>query len=180
MVMPIYEGTSQIQSLMVMKDTLTGAMRNPQRFARKIAQARWKATASRDPMERRVAKLQVLSLSSQQHLITKTAADKFSALRGLPLAEWPERFLKNWDPKRDFAYAMLHAERLTRQLADEAICEILLAQAKKHPERREILERYLERAEPRAKYLHDRITSTGQRLLDELAAKDEVEEKEAV
>jgi alkylation response protein AidB-like acyl-CoA dehydrogenase len=180
MVMPIYEGTSQIQSLMVMKDTLTSALKNPQRFARRIAQARWKATASRDPLERRVAKLQALSLSSQQHLITKTAADKFSALRGLPLAEWPDRFLKNWDPKRDFAYAMLHAERLTRQLADEAICELLLSQAQRHPERREVLERYLERAEPRARYLHDRITSTGQRLLDELAEKEGAEEKEAV
>src|SRR5699024_2462355 len=28
-VMPIYEGTSQIQALMVMKDTLTDIMRNP-------------------------------------------------------------------------------------------------------------------------------------------------------
>jgi 3-(methylthio)propanoyl-CoA dehydrogenase len=180
MVMPIYEGTSQIQSLMVMKDTLTSALKNPQRFARKVAQARWKATASRDSFEKRVAKLQVLSLSAQQHLLTKTAADKVSALRGLPLSEWPDRFLKNWDPKRDFAYAMLHAERLTRLLADEAICELLLEQAKKHPERLPVLERYLERAEPRARYLHDCITSTGQRLLDELAMKNGAEEKEAV
>ena len=143
-------------------------MRNPQRFARRIAQARWNATASRDPLERRVAKLQVLSLSSQQHLITKTAADKFSQLRGLPLSEWPDRFLKNWDPKRDFSWALLHAERLTRLLADELICELLLEQAAQHPDRRELLERYIDRAEPRVRFLHDEITTTGERLLRQL------------
>ena len=51
----------------------------------------------------------------------------------------------SWDPRRDFTYALLHAERLTRLLADEAICEILLEQAQRFPERRDVLERYLDR-----------------------------------
>ena len=85
-----------------------------------------------------------------------------------PVGEWPRRFLKNWNPKRDFAYAMLHAERLTRLLADEAIAELLWAQASAHPERREVLERHLERAEPRARFLLEEITSTGDRLLKRL------------
>ncbi len=172
MVLPIYEGTSQIQSLMVMKDVLMGVLKNPRRFARKIAQTKWRAASARDPLERRVAKLQALALSSQQHLLTRTAADKFSTLKGQPIQEWPQRFLENWDPKRDFSYAMLHAERLTRQLIDEAIVEILFAQAKAHPERRELLERYLERAEPRARFLHDEITTTGARLLARLEAQE--------
>ena len=41
---------------------------------------------------------------------------------------------------------MLHAERLTQILTDEAICELLLEQAMRHPEREDVLERYLERA----------------------------------
>ena len=172
MVLPIYEGTSQIQSLMVMKDVLLGALKNPRRFASRVAQARWRSASARDPLERRVAKLQALAASSVQHLLTRTAADKYRALRGQPLTDWPEKFLKDWNPKRDFAYAMLHAERLTRQLVDEAIVEILLEQAQKHPERRDVLERYLERAEPRARYLHEQITTTGQRLLDRLEAEE--------
>jgi hypothetical protein len=64
---------------------------------------------------------------------------------------------------------MLHAERLIRLLADELIAEILLSQAKDHPERFEVLERHLDRAEPRARYLHDQITTTGERLLKELS-----------
>lgn len=170
MVMPIYEGTSQIQSLMAMKDTLSGAMKNPSRFAKRVAQAKLRAASARDPLERRVARISSLSFSAQQFLLAKTAADKARGLRGRPLLEWPEHFMKSWDPKRDFAYAMLHAERLTRLLADEAIGEVLLEQAREHPDRRPVLERYLERAEPRARYLQETITTTGGRLLDQLEA----------
>ena len=166
LVMPIYEGTSQIQSLMAMKDTLGGIMKNPARFVRRVAKANWKAVSARDPLEKRVAKLQALTLSAQQFMLTRTAADK---LKHLPVSEWPGAFKSDWDPKRDFALAMLHAERLTRMLCDEAIAELLLAQAQEHPARARVLERHLERAEPRARHLHDEITTTGDRLLRALA-----------
>ena len=172
LVMPIYEGTSQIQALMAMKDTMGQAIKNPRRFVSRLAQARWRALSARDPLEKRVAKLQVLSLSAQQHLLTRTAAHKVKSLSGRPLSEWAKALKSNWNPKRDFAYAMLHAERLIRILADEAICEILLEQAREHEDRVELLERYLERAEPRCRFLHDEITSTGQRLLGKLARLD--------
>ena len=173
-VMPIYEGTSQIQSLMAMKDTLMGIMKNPQAFVRRQAEARWRSLSAKDPLERRVAKVNLLSMGAQSHLMTRTAASKVRSLAGKPISAWPKAFLENWDPKRDFAYAMLHAERLTRLLADELVCETLLTQAKKHPERRELLERYLERAETRVRFLHDEITTTGDRLLAQLRGEGEV------
>ena len=169
MVMPIYEGTSQIQALMAMKDTLGQIMKAPQEFVKQLAQARWRSLSARDAHERRVAKLQALSLDAQQHLIRRTATDKFKAMQDRPLTQWPSAFLKDWDPKRDFSYAMLHAEHLIVLLSDVAICEILLEQSRKHPERIEVLERYLERAEPRARHQHDLIVNTGQGLLTRLA-----------
>ena len=169
LVMPIYEGTSQIQALMAMKDTLGGIIKNPQAFVRRMAQARWRAVSSRDPLERRVAQLQTLSFAAQQHLVVRTAGDKVKGLRGKPLTEWSDELTKNWNPKRDFAFAMLHAERLIQLLGDVLIAELLLGQARQHPERTEVLERHLERAEPRARYLHDRITTTGQRILASLS-----------
>lgn len=172
LVMPIYEGTSQIQALMAMKDTLMGIIKNPQGFVRRNAQARLRALSG-DVIERRVAKIELASMSVQQYLMARTAGDKFKSLRDKPIAEWPTEFLKNWDPKRDFAYAMLHAERLTRILADETICKILLEQTRKHPERREVLVRYLERAEPRVRALAKDITTTGAGLLSRLAAKNQ-------
>jgi 3-(methylthio)propanoyl-CoA dehydrogenase len=167
-VMPIYEGTSQIQALMAMKDKLGAIMKSPQGFVKKLAQTRWRALSSRDANERRVARIQLLSLSAQQHLIAKTAGAKFREISGKPLSEWPNALLSSWDPKRDFAHALLHAERLTRLLADELVSELLLEQARRHPERQELFERWLERAEPRCRFLYDEITSTGARLLAKL------------
>lgn len=169
MVMPIYEGTSQIQALMAMKDALVGIIAEPQAFVAAISRARWRSLSARDGLEKRVARMESLMLSAQQHLMQKTATDKLRALGGRPIAEWPERFLKNWDPKRDFAYAMLHAERLCRLMADVAICKTLWHQASRHADRRAVLARYLERAEPRARHLHDVITTTGDRMLASLA-----------
>jgi 3-(methylthio)propanoyl-CoA dehydrogenase len=168
MVMPIYEGTSQIQALMVMKDTLAAVMKSPQGFVGKLAQTRWRALSARDGLERRVARIQLLSLSAQQQILAKTAGAKFREISQMPLSEWPGALFRSWDPKRDFSYALLHAERLTQLLADELIAELLLAQAQRHPDRAELLERWLERAEPRCRHLFDQITTTGQRLLERL------------
>jgi hypothetical protein len=177
LVLPIYEGTSQIQSLMAMKDTLQDALKSPSRFAKRVATAHLRAASARDPLDRRVAKIEALSLSAQQHLLAKTAADKVRSMKTSPLSEWPGRLFKNWDPKRDFTFALLHAERLTRILADEAIARVLYAQAEKHPERREVLERHLERAEPRVRSLSEQITTTGARLIDRMKAQDAGVEK---
>ncbi len=169
LVMPIYEGTSQIQALMAVKDTLGGIMKQPQAFVRRSAQVRWRALSARDALERRVARLQQLSLSAQQHLTTRTVAAKVKAVSSQPLTRWPGALRSPLDPRRDFSLALLHAERLTRVLADELIAEVLLEQSQRHPDRRPWLERHLERAEPRVRFLHDEITTTGARLLSRLA-----------
>ncbi len=169
MVLPIYEGTSQIQALMAMKDTLGLIMKNPQGFVKRLAQTRWRALSATDPLERRVAKIQCRAMGAQNHLMTKVATRKVKSLQGKPVARWPKELLKNWDPKKDFSFAMLHAERLTRLLCDELICEVLLEQARKHPDRRDVLERYLDRAEPRCRFLLDEITTTGERMLGQVA-----------
>lgn len=169
LVMPIYEGTSQIQALMAMKDTLMATMRAPGELVREQAQARWLQVTSRDPLVRGFARLQALRGRAVQALIFKTAGDKARHLKGVPLTDWPDTFLKDWNPKTDFAYAMLHAERLIRVLIDEAVAEILLEQAKEFPERREVLERWLERAIPRSEFMVREITTTGARLLKTLA-----------
>ncbi|MBX7191309.1 MAG: acyl-CoA dehydrogenase family protein [Sandaracinaceae bacterium] len=169
MVMPIYEGTSQIQSLMAMKDTLSAVMKRPRAFVQRSADARMRAISSRDALERRVARLQVLESDVVRLLLVRTASDKLRSVREAPITEWVGTLSKNWNPKRDFAFAMLHAERLTRVLSDVLIAELLLEQRREDPAREELLVRWLERAEPRCRYLHDEIESRGQRLLDELA-----------
>ncbi|MBN8610636.1 MAG: acyl-CoA dehydrogenase family protein [Deltaproteobacteria bacterium] len=170
LVMPIYEGTSQIQSLMAMKDTLGAVMKNPRGFVQRSADARVRALSSRDALERRVARLQIAADDATRLLIVRTAGDKLRSVRDQPIGAWVSSLSKNWNPKRDFAFAMLHAERLTRILCDVMIAEVLLEQRATDAARGEILEAWLERAEPRCRFLLDEIQTRGQRVLDQLAS----------
>lgn len=175
-VMPIYEGTSQIQALMATKDTLSEVMEAPQEFLKKLTRANWRTWSANDPLERKFAEVQLSVLRAKRHLISKTAVEKFKEVTQKPFTEWPQELFRSWDPKRDFAYALLHAENLTRMLADEAICEVLYEQATEHEARREVFERYVERAIPRCRHLYDVISSTGDRLVDELHPEDSSDE----
>ena len=140
MVLPIYEGTSQIQSLMVMKDSLMGILKSPGYFFRGLGKSLWRGCFATDCATRRVARIQRRQHLALLYLLRRLAVKKLRGGVG--------GFTGEWDPKRDFALAMLHAERLTRLSIDAAVCETLLDQARAFPERREVLERYLERAEP--------------------------------
>ena len=63
---------------------------------------------------------------------------------------------------------MLHAERLAKILVDVQIIDALAEQGAKHPERLEVLDRYLERALPRSRSMLYEIQTTGDRLLNTL------------
>ena len=168
MVLPIYEGTSQIQALMAMKDTLLQVVRAPQKFFAEMTGNRMVALTARNRQVRSVASLRAVQYRVIRHLLTRLAGAKLGSLRGQPVSDW-SKALSGWDPKKDFSFAMLHAERLVQVLTDVKIAEVLLDQAQTYPERAELLDRWLERAAPRCRYLADQITTTGDRLLETLA-----------
>ena len=177
-VLPIYEGTSQIQSLMVMKDNLMGVLKAPRAFLLANAGACWRSYFGASRSVRRVARLQARSYAVIRHLMRRLFMKKLGVMRRRPMRAWA-RELMDWDPKRDFALAMLHAERLTQMLTDVAVCKVLLEQAERFDERAPVLERHLERAEPRSRFLYNQITKTGQGLLDRLGGQAIKETQEA-
>jgi len=168
LVLPIYEGTTQIQALMATKDNLLWIMRNPGDFAKEYAAAMRDAVTERDPRRRTVAQLKRRVFTAERHLMTKIVGDKFKQVLRQKPGQW-KATLGDWDPKRDFGPALLHADNLTRMLTDLAIAEILLDQSKRHSERAELFDRFIERALPRSRDLLYRITQTGDRLLASLA-----------
>lgn len=167
-VFPIYEGTSQIQALMAMKDNMMGILKDPQKFVQDYALSRTRSFVNTDSFDKRIARIQFLCYRGLLNLIRRVTVTKLSGLREVPILEWLNSLKKDWDPKKHFAPALLHAERITEMLTDKAIAEILYRQMKKFPEREEILIRFLERAEPRVDYHYAVITRTGERLLEEL------------
>lgn len=174
LVVPVYEGTSQIQALMVLKDNLQSVMRNPGKFFGDIAGAKLDAVRAKDPLDRALARLRGHALAAQQTLLTRIAADKLGDLSGLPILEWKRAFMSDWDPKRDFSFGLLHAERLTKILCDVTMAEVLVRQAhevagtKDEEERRELALRLMERVEPRVRGVLGEIESTSGGLLGRL------------
>ncbi len=168
LVLPIYEGTTQIQALMATKDALLFITKRPSAFFKSWADERRRAITGA-PLERRVSRLRSQVQAAQLHLMQRILKGK---LTGRSVGAW-KKALADWDTRTDFAPALLHAERLTRLLVDAAIAEALLGQVGIDAGRGAILERHLERAEPRSRYLVDVIKTTGDRLLGELARGEE-------
>ncbi|MSP91116.1 MAG: hypothetical protein EXR79_04825 [Myxococcales bacterium] len=177
LVLPIYEGTSQIQSLMALKDQLMQGLRDPRRFIVKMARANWKRVAESDPLEKQLARLFSYKYKALQTILVRIARNKLKATYDLPMGSWTDALFNEWDPKLDFAPGLLHAERLTRILADTAMARILVKYATKFPERRSRADRFMKRADLRCRAWLAEIEEHGEDLLAELQARTVEESK---
>lgn len=140
LILSIYEGTSQIQALMAMKDLIRLLLTQPARLwtgvpSPSLAQARLPGVLQ--PLYRRAlgdlnASLRYLALD----LVRGMGAGGILALarRAKPPTE------------QQSAYLLLHAERVTQMLAYLHIARLLGQQAARWPERQPLAARFLRRA----------------------------------
>jgi alkylation response protein AidB-like acyl-CoA dehydrogenase len=130
LITPIYEGTSQIQSLMAVKDLMKWAMQRPASLlrggpSRLLADASFDGRVGSDFSAARGHIVAVL-----RSLIGRLVRRKGPGLlRGAPLAD------------EDLGPILLHAERITEALAHTNVARILAERARGIPERRRLAER---------------------------------------
>jgi alkylation response protein AidB-like acyl-CoA dehydrogenase len=140
LILPIYEGTSQIQSLMAVRDLLRVVLRTPGSLVRggptpTLARAKLAGAAGRDFGDAR--------------------ATLVGALRGL-VAGMARKgglgLVRGRTPtEEEFRPFLLHAERITETLAHLHVARILGGQVARVPERRALAERAARRAKLVAK-----------------------------
>ncbi|MBX3469964.1 MAG: acyl-CoA dehydrogenase family protein [Planctomycetes bacterium] len=182
LVLPVYEGTSQIQALMALKDRLGATIKDPAKFVRKATAARAAATFSRG-LDRAVHQAEVKLYQSIEAVVARILGTKvkteWQTLTQGGLSEKLEyltsKFLRSWDAKQDFAHGLVHAERITRMLCDVRVAKILLRQGKEHPERLVHARRWITRMLPRVTALALEVQSTD---LDDLLGRAEAEDAE--
>jgi 3-(methylthio)propanoyl-CoA dehydrogenase len=172
LVLPIYEGTSQIQSLMALKDQLMAALQNPQKFLTKVARANVNRLTAKEPLERQLSRLYAHKYSALQTILVRIASKKLQKTRVMPVGTWTDALFSQWDPKLDFAPGLLHAERLCRILVDVEIARSLVDDAELFAERRWIAERFMARADRRCRALLVEIEEHGSELLADLAVRN--------
>lgn len=178
LVLPIYEGTSQIQALMVIKDHLSWATRKPGSFFRRAARARLLARTANDRLAREVHRAEALAFRGTEIILlrifsTKVRSEWRNGIKGKDPAELgrylSREFLRHWDSRSDFSLGLVHAERLTRMLTDVAIAKTLVRQARDFPERRELAERFIRKMVLRVEALAREIEEADDSVFEAIA-----------
>ncbi len=145
----LYEGTSQIQSLMALKDHIKKIMKNPGRFVQSMVSSHPIGTL----IEKNEFKKTYLQLQHEfQKNLANLILDCFSPGSGLleKLTHLNDYFNREfWNDIEKLERLMTHAETLCQALSHLEILKVLGKQAEKDPSRRGLFERYLTLVKPR-------------------------------
>lgn len=138
---PIYEGTSQIQSLMVLKDTLKVVAREPARFLSSLAGAWAESKVARDPVKANLLKARHELNRAIGTVLLSILKDKFNADLEALKEQKIRDFLKNLSlelmtTSTDMTIPFLHAERLTRVACDYYALKCMVDRAENDDEAR--------------------------------------------
>ncbi len=149
LVLPIYEGTSQIQALMSLKDQMKWALGKPWRLLG--GPVRVESTPDRMGDGLR-------EMGSEYNRAFRFLVNDAVGVRGVLGA-----LLGRGSPsEEDLGYAMLSAERLLAMLAYTRAAEALAAHAQIDAKRRQLAERFVHRSLPLVR-LHGEIVRSGDR-----------------
>ena len=140
LILPIYEGTSQIQSLMATKDLFKALMRDPRAIFVPGGHSPW---LCRGPRDRELGRLYRQSLRKFGAALGWLAVDLGRQIGPRRLAQLVRGGREL--PDEALGYVLLSAERLTRMLAFLHAGRLLAQQAERWPERRPLAERFLRR-----------------------------------
>jgi len=164
LIIPVYEGTSQIQALMCLKDTMKDIMKRPRAFLEAALDAKIgkiSAMSDRDPLRRRLRRLKqefngaMVSIILQ--LVKTNMRSNMTDVNPMNLRKMLKVITSDLVKFENLRPALLHAERITEIKAAICIAESLLADAKIDSSRNWIAERWLNKAIPKAQMLRAEI-----------------------
>ena len=157
----IYEGTSQIQALTVLKDIIKELVRNPRKFFETSMKAQFKSLSDADPLRRKFYKLRQVRIKAVISVLLKLI--KTNAVSSYEKADSKDMFnlIKKMSSDllqfKNLRPALVHAERITEIYCYEELMHCLLKDARKDPSRRKYAERFIYKALPLANALKTMI-----------------------
>ncbi|HVR70986.1 MAG TPA: acyl-CoA dehydrogenase family protein [Vicinamibacteria bacterium] len=157
LILPIYEGTSQIQALMSLKDQVRWALQRPWRVMTGAVSVEAPADTLGDDVREMAGEYNRALRYVLGETIGVSGVLKAVAGRGAPEAG-------------ELGYALLHAERLVAMLAYARAAEALAAHAGASARRRALAERFVGRALPRVRMYGELVRSGDRRTLEALSA----------
>jgi alkylation response protein AidB-like acyl-CoA dehydrogenase len=157
LILPIYEGTSQIQGLMSLKDQVKWALKRP-----------WRLLSGAVSVE---APADVLGDGVREMAGEYNRAFRYVFGQSVGAAGLVRALARRSPPEaRELGYALLHAERLAAMLATTRAAEALAAHAAASARRRAIAERFVNRALPLVRMYGELVRSGDRSTLEALSA----------
>jgi alkylation response protein AidB-like acyl-CoA dehydrogenase len=161
LIIPVYEGTSQIQALMALKDTMKAVIRRPGKFIEIALGTSVQALAERNPLRRKLHKLRQTAnraiLALIFRLVKTNVRDNFSDVKPSDIRSVIKILTKEIAKFENLRPALLQAERICEINALVAMAESVLRDASISPERAWIAERWLNKSLLRADFLKSEI-----------------------
>lgn len=169
LVLPVYEGSSQIQALMTLKDEMKEILKRPSQFLKNYFKSCFYWLPFKSETEKLFLRCDRILLKCLKQLLwgmIREKRRKVQASQGGLFKVLTLQFLKNWDPKTDFAFALLHSERLCRVITKVEIATILKKQATEFPDRQVFLKRYCTKILPEIRLDFENICHGKRDVLD--------------
>ena len=141
LILPIYEGTSQIQSLMATKDLLKAVLRDPRNLLRTGGFSASLGTAHFSGTVGRLYQTALRDFDRSLKFLLLDVARHLGPSRVITILKGGEEL-----SEEEVQYVLLSAERLTQMLAHLHIGRLLAQQAERWPDRQPLAERFLRRA----------------------------------
>ena len=162
-ILSIYEGTSQIQALMCVKDLLKEVLRNPRVFIEHTLALNVKGISESSRVRKKLNKAKQLVNSATVRILLTLVGKNFtrgvSRLRMRDLLQGLEKLKKNIK-LRDFNHALLNAERLCEMKCRVALAEALVWDAEADDTREKTAHRFLDKAIPKLRGLKAEIEAS--------------------
>jgi alkylation response protein AidB-like acyl-CoA dehydrogenase len=170
MILPLYEGTSQIQALMTVKDTMKEVIRQPRAFVEYYMGHKIKSLAEGDKLRRNLYKAKQIINSGIVSLLMQLVKLNAAPTINKPgdITKLIRMVSKNLIKMENISPALLHAERLCEMKALVAMAETLVWDAEADSSRRWIAERFLNKSLPKLAMLKEEMETVepiiGERL----------------
>lgn len=172
LIYPLYEGTSQIQALMCIKDEIKDLIKNPRQILDRSLQFKMKSFLEKDPLARKFSKIKENSWNALLQILFKLAKENFTDLNWDTFKKSPLKVVKSLNFKntqiQKFGPALLHAEHFCELKCIEALASSVLGDAKEEPSRTWIAEHFLNKGLARADYLYSLIKADSSVLNERL------------
>ena len=152
LILSIYEGTSQIQALMCIKDTMKEIIRNPKGFAEIALGSKVKTLSEQDPLKKKVYRMRQIQNSAIISLLLKIVKENvrsnLSANKSSDILKMIKILSKDLVKFDNISPALLHAERICEIKSIVALARCLVWDAEVDKSRAYLAERFIDKNIP--------------------------------